>query len=134
MALRYLANFRYKLTDHTLGGLSTYHGTPDWIRTSGLQSRSLTRYPTAPRAHTERYEIFSLPAIRGNSSQTVASPRRFSPADPPTPLFAGPCAVSQPERSETSESDALSNCATGAYLTNMKFSAFRLSGKIVVKQ
>ena len=25
-------------------------GTPDWIRTSGLQSRSLTRYPTAPRA------------------------------------------------------------------------------------
>ncbi len=25
-------------------------GTPDWIRTSGLQSRSLTRYPTALRA------------------------------------------------------------------------------------
>ena len=52
-------------------------GTPDWIRTSGLQSRSLTRYPTAPRAHTERYKIFSLPAIRGNSSQTVVSSRRF---------------------------------------------------------
>ena len=32
--------------------LSTKFGTPDWIRTSGLQSRSLTRYPTAPRAHT----------------------------------------------------------------------------------
>ncbi len=32
--------------------LSTYHGTPDWIRTSGLVSRSHTRYPTAPRAHT----------------------------------------------------------------------------------
>ena len=26
-------------------------GTPDWIRTSGLVSRSHTRYPTAPRAH-----------------------------------------------------------------------------------
>ena len=53
-------------------------GTPDWIRTSGLQSRSLTRYPTAPRARTERYEIFSLPAIRENSSQTVVSRQRFS--------------------------------------------------------
>ena len=35
--------------------LSEGFGTPDWIRTSGLQSRSLTRYPTAPRAHTFLY-------------------------------------------------------------------------------
>ena len=26
-------------------------GAPDWIRTSGLQSRSLTLYPTELRAH-----------------------------------------------------------------------------------
>ena len=26
-------------------------GTPDWIRTSGLQSRSLSLYPTELRAH-----------------------------------------------------------------------------------
>ena len=32
--------------------LSTHFGTPDWIRTSGLVSRSHTRYPTAPRART----------------------------------------------------------------------------------
>ena len=28
-------------------------GMPDWIRTSGLQSRSLTLYPTELRAHIE---------------------------------------------------------------------------------
>jgi hypothetical protein len=27
------------------------YGMPDWIRTSGLQSRSLTLYPTELRAH-----------------------------------------------------------------------------------
>ena len=30
---------------------STHFGMPDWIRTSGLQSRSLTLYPTELRAH-----------------------------------------------------------------------------------
>ena len=29
----------------------TLYGTPDWIRTSGLQSRSLSLYPTELRAH-----------------------------------------------------------------------------------
>ena len=29
-------------------------GTPDWIRTSDLQSRSLTLYPTELRAHFEQ--------------------------------------------------------------------------------
>ena len=29
----------------------TVFGTPDWIRTSGLQSRSLSLYPTELRAH-----------------------------------------------------------------------------------
>ena len=28
-----------------------FFGTPDWIRTSDLQSRSLTLYPTELRAH-----------------------------------------------------------------------------------
>lgn len=32
---------------------STHFGMPDWIRTSGLQSRSLTLYPTELRAHIE---------------------------------------------------------------------------------
>ena len=32
-------------------------GTPDWIRTSGLQSRSLTRYPTAPRARIHDVQL-----------------------------------------------------------------------------
>ncbi len=31
----------------------TVFGMPDWIRTSGLQSRSLTLYPTELRAHIE---------------------------------------------------------------------------------
>lgn len=31
-------------------------GTPGWIRTSGLQSRSLSRYPTALRAH--KFAVF----------------------------------------------------------------------------
>ena len=36
---------------------STHFGMPDWIRTSGLQSRSLTLYPTELRAHI-RLESF----------------------------------------------------------------------------
>ena len=31
--------------------LSPHHGMPDWIRTSGLWSRSPTLYPTELRAH-----------------------------------------------------------------------------------
>ena len=31
--------------------LETVFGTPDWIRTSGLQSRSLSLYPSELRAH-----------------------------------------------------------------------------------
>lgn len=30
---------------------STHFGMPDWIRTSGLQSRSLTLYPNELQAH-----------------------------------------------------------------------------------
>ena len=33
-------------------------GTPDWIRTSGLQSRSLSLYPAELRAHMEQRETF----------------------------------------------------------------------------
>ena len=31
-------------------GVASFFGTPDWIRTSGLQSRSLTLYPAELRA------------------------------------------------------------------------------------
>ena len=34
--------------------LAVFRGTPDWIRTSGLQSRSLSLYPAELRAHMER--------------------------------------------------------------------------------
>ena len=34
--------------------VSFLSGMPDWIRTSGLQSRSLTLYPTELRAHAAR--------------------------------------------------------------------------------
>ena len=37
-------------------------GTPDWIRTSDLQSRSLTLYPTELRAHMH-FEIAYLSII-----------------------------------------------------------------------
>ena len=37
-----------------------YFGTPDWIRTSGLQSRSLSLYPAELRAHMEQRETFPL--------------------------------------------------------------------------
>lgn len=33
---------------------STHFGMPDWIRTSGLQSRSLTLYPTELRVHVQK--------------------------------------------------------------------------------
>ena len=39
------------LWEVTLGVQSFSFGTPDWIRTSDLQSRSLTLYPTELRAH-----------------------------------------------------------------------------------
>ena len=37
-----------------------FFGTPDWIRTSGLQSRSLSLYPAELRAHMEQREAFPL--------------------------------------------------------------------------
>ena len=45
-------------------------GTPDWIRTSDLQSRSLTLYPTELRAHIH---LQGKLLLRGNSSQIVVN-------------------------------------------------------------
>ena len=40
--------------------MSPHYGTPDWIRTSGLQSRSLSLYPAELRAHMGQRETSSL--------------------------------------------------------------------------
>lgn len=50
---KYMKTPHFRAVFSVLHLSSTHSGTPDWIRTSGLQSRSLTLYPTELRAHIE---------------------------------------------------------------------------------
>ena len=50
---KYMKTPHFRAVFSVLHLSSTHFGMPDWIRTSGLQSRSLTLYPTELRAHIE---------------------------------------------------------------------------------
>ena len=49
--------------------LSPNHGALDWIRTSGLQSRSLSLYPTGLQAHMKFLKV--ILRLRGGGHGTV---------------------------------------------------------------
>ena len=49
--------------------LSPNHGALDWIRTSGLQSRSLSLYPTGLQAHMKFLKV--ILRLRGGGYGTV---------------------------------------------------------------
>ena len=50
---KYMKTPHFRAVFSVLHLSSTHFGMPDWFRTSGLQSRSLTLYPTELRAHIE---------------------------------------------------------------------------------
>ena len=67
-------DFKQKPSKENLGGL----GAHDWIRTSGLQSRSLSLYPAELRAQIYMRTAEAVVNLL-NSSQTVVNDRIFSP-------------------------------------------------------
>ena len=62
-------DFKQKPSKENLGGL----GAPDWIRTSGLQSRSLSLYPAELRAQIYMRTAEAVVNLLKNSSQTVVN-------------------------------------------------------------
>ena len=55
-----------------------FSGAHDWIRTSGLQSRSLSLYPAELRARIYMRTAEAEVNLLKNSSQTVVNGRIFS--------------------------------------------------------
>ena len=58
--------------------MNTRIGAPDWIRTSGLQSRSLSLYPAELRARIYMRTAEAVVNLLKNSSQTVVNGGIFS--------------------------------------------------------
>ena len=66
------SDFEQKRTaENTMFSAVLFCGTPGWIRTSGLQSRSLSLYPTELRAHLYKTWI---------THTSLSSIARFSPS------------------------------------------------------
>ena len=85
-------------------------GAPDWIRTSGLQSRSLSLYPAELRAQIYMRTAEAVVNLLKNSSQTVVNGGIFSVSpNPQSPINTGFLEMSQLERPEPSESVTLSS-------------------------
>ena len=81
-------------------------GAHDWIRTSGLQSRSLSLYPAELRAQICMRTAKAVVNLLKNSSQR----RDFSfPPNPQSSINTDFLGMSQLERSESSESVTLSS-------------------------
>src|SRR5699024_948 len=76
-------------------------GAPDWIRTSGLQSRSLSLYPAELRARIFMRTAEAVVNVLKNSSQTVVNGGIFFfPPNPQSPMNTGFFGMSQLNRPE----------------------------------
>ena len=84
------------------------NGTPDWIRTGGLQSRSLTLYPTELRAHIGKFRCKAEITVYKNSGQTVVKGQKQDCLK--ITMCKGLRHISA-KRAETSKSGALSGWA-----------------------
>ena len=69
---KYMKTPHFRAVFSVLHLSSTHFGMPDWIRTSGLQSRSLTLYPTELRK--QLHSSLSLKAKRQDRLHFLSQP------------------------------------------------------------